>query len=101
MRTLSVGALTGIAIASLAFFQLGAAEQNRPEATSPPLGQTVLVAHTGDGSELTGKLVAQDADWLVVEIGEYKVWVNRRQVVYIQHPAPTVPPPAPASPAPR
>jgi hypothetical protein len=101
MRTLAVGALAGIALASLAFFQLGAAEPNRPETTSPPLGQRVVVAHTGAGSQLTGRLVAQDADWLMVEVGEYKFWVSRRQVVYIQHPAPTDPPPIPAPSTPR
>jgi len=93
-RSLFVGALAGIGLASLAFFQLGAAEQKRPEATGLPLGQSVVVAHTGSGSQLTGKLVAQDADWFVLEIGEAKFWVSRQQVVYIQHPVPPVAPPA-------
>ncbi len=96
-RSLLVFALAGIALASLAFLQLGAAEQKEPEAISVPLGEKVIVAHTGMGSLLTGHLVAQDRDWLVLKNGDSKFWVSRPQIVYLQHPAPTVAPPPPAT----
>src|SRR3954466_4604370 len=105
MRSLSVGVFAGIAIAALVFLQVGAAQQKAgPPAppppvalpVTPPLGETVNIVHTGMGSQLTGQLVAQDRDWLVVKVGEAQFWVSRPQVVYIQHPAPKVAPPPPA-----
>src|SRR4051812_16944840 len=101
-----VGAVAGIALAALLSLQLGATQQQEEEEPQQkqaepmllPLGERVSI-RDGTGSELTGQLVAQDRDWLVVkagEVGETTFWLSRSQVVYVRHPATEVAAPAEA-----
>ena len=92
-RSLAGGALAGIALAFLAFLQLGAVEQQEPQVGTLPLGEMVQVVCTG-GTGYHGQLVAQDSDWVVVKRGDRVYWTSKSQIVYVLHPVPTGNPPA-------
>jgi hypothetical protein len=96
-RSLLVGVVAGIALSSLAFLTLGAAEPKGPADIPLPVGKSVLVYSTGGGPNLVGQLVAWDRDWLQLKVRNTTFLVNRPQVVYVQHPVPrsTAPPPPP------
>jgi hypothetical protein len=96
VRLASVVFIACLAVLAFASSQIATAQQQRVEPVTLPVGETVNVVHTGMGSQLTGQLIAQDRDWLVVKVGAAKLWVSRLQVVYVEHPISVVPPPAPA-----
>jgi hypothetical protein len=103
VRLTSVAFIACLAVLAIASSQIATAQQKKVEPVTLPVGETVNLVHTGMGSQLTGQLIAQVRDWLVVKVGTVKLWVSRLQVVYVEHPARAatpVPIPAPA-PAPR